>query len=62
MTGVQTCALPIYQILPEIPKRKEAAEKLRFEQILYRVRDEVSYEEMKGFFSALWKVLEGEEL
>ncbi len=51
-----------HQILPEIPKRKEAAEKLRFEQILYRVRDEVSYEEMKGFFSALWKVLEGEEL
>lgn len=51
-----------HRILPEIPNWKEAAEKLRFERILYRVRDEAGYEEMKGFFSALRKVLEGEEI
>ncbi len=50
--------LLFHRILPAIPQMKEAAVSLRFEQILYRVRDETAYEEMRGFFTALRKVLE----
>lgn len=49
--------LLFHNILPEIPDMKQAAESLKFEQLLYRVRDEADYEEMKGFFRALRKVL-----
>jgi len=52
--------LLFHEILPKIPEMKAAAEKLRFEQILYRVRDDSGYEEMKGFFTALGRVLEEE--
>ena len=52
--------LLFHNILPEIPDMKRAANSLKFEQLLYRVRDEADYEEMKGFFGALQKVLRGE--
>ncbi|MBO5094837.1 MAG: hypothetical protein J6C33_10855, partial [Lachnospiraceae bacterium] len=52
--------LLFHNILPEIPDMKRAAKSLKFEQLLYRVRDEADYEEMKGFFGALQKVLRGE--
>lgn len=50
-----------HRILPEIPEMKRAAEGLRFEQLLYRVRDAADYEQMRGFFTALEKVLVSEE-
>lgn len=53
--------LLFHRILPEIPALKGAAAKLSFEQILYRVRDEAEYEEMKGFFAALRKALKDKE-
>ena len=46
-----------HDILQEIPVMKKAAASLTFEQVLYRVRDHADYEEMKGFFGALQKVL-----
>lgn len=53
--------LLFHNILPEIPEMKKAAESLKFEQLLYRVRDEADYDEMKGFFRALQKALRGNE-
>ncbi len=50
--------LLFHRLLPEIPGMKEAVGRLRFEELLYRVRDESTYEEMQGFFGALRHVLE----
>ncbi len=50
-----------HEILREVPEMKAAAAGLTFEQILYRVRDEADYQEMRGFFGALRKVLKKEE-
>lgn len=50
--------LLFHEIVPEIPKLKDQAEKYRFEQILYRVRQQADYPEMQGFFRALKKALE----
>ena len=47
-----------HRLVPEIPGMREAAARLRFEELLYRVRDESTYEEMRGFFGALRRVLE----
>ncbi len=52
--------LLFHDIVPEIPKLREQAEKYRFEQILYRVRHQADYQEMQGFFGALKKALEEE--
>lgn len=52
--------LLFHEIVPEIPKLRERAEKYRFEQILYRVRHQADYQEMQGFFRALEKALEEE--
>lgn len=49
--------LLFHLVLPQIPQMKKAAENLRFEQLLYRVRDEADYKEMRGFLDALRKVL-----
>jgi len=52
--------LLFHRMLPRIGAMKQAAGHLGFEQLLYRVRDEAPYEEMKGFFSALGRALEEE--